>query len=97
MRFITVRDLRSNIARLRKDLEKEREIVVTANGRPFAVMTKVEPDKVEEEILAIRRARVMAALGRIRAKAQRSSLDRLTMDEIDVVIAETRRMRRAPR
>jgi antitoxin (DNA-binding transcriptional repressor) of toxin-antitoxin stability system len=91
MKFITIRDLRSNTARLRKELETEREIVLTANGRPFALMTAVEPDTVEEEILAIRRARARAALARIRAKARANGLDRLTMDQIDAIIAEARR------
>ncbi len=96
MKFITIRDLRSNTAQLRRDLEAEREVVVTANGRPFAVMTHVEPDGVEEEIRAIRRARARAALSRIRAKARKDGLDRLTMDEIDAIIAEARRERRKP-
>ena len=94
MKFITIRDLRSNTARLRKDLETDREVVVTANGRPFAVMTRVDPDKVEEEVLAIRRARAGAALSRIRAKAKADGLDRMTMDEIDAIIAKARRERR---
>ena len=46
MKFITIRDLRSDTARLRRDLQADREIVVTANGRPFAVMTRVGPDTV---------------------------------------------------
>jgi len=94
MKFITIRDLRSNTARLRKDLETDREVVVTAHGRPFAVMTRVEPDRVEEEILAIRRARAGAALSRIREKAKADGLDRITMDEIDAVIAKVRGERR---
>ena len=97
MKFITIRDLRSNTARLRKDLQSEREVVVTANGRPFAVMTRVEPDNVEEEILAIRRARAHAAISRIRAKAKADGLDRLTMDQIDAIIAEARREKRRGR
>ena len=92
MKFITIRDLRGNTARLRRDLQVEREVVITANGRPFAVMTQVEPDKLEDEILAIRRAR--AALSRIRAKAKAEGLDRLTMEQINAIIAETRRERR---
>ena len=95
MKFITVRDLRNSTARLRKDLKIDREVVVTANGRPFAVMTRVEPDRVEEEILAIRRARARAALERIRAKAKADGLDRMTMDEIDAIIAKARRERRS--
>ena len=60
MKFITIRDLRGNTARIRKDLEAEGEVVITANGRPFAVMTRVKPDKLEEEILAIRRGRAFS-------------------------------------
>jgi antitoxin (DNA-binding transcriptional repressor) of toxin-antitoxin stability system len=93
MKFITIRDLRGNTARIRKDLETEGEVVITVNGRPFALMTRVEPDKLEEEILAIRRARARAALSRIRVKAKAEGLDRLTMEQIDVIIAEARRKR----
>ena len=94
MKFITIRELRGNTARIRRDLEAEGEVVITANGRPFAVMTRVEPDKLEEEILAIRRARSRAALSRIRVKAKAEGLDRLTMEQIDAIIAEARRERR---
>jgi antitoxin (DNA-binding transcriptional repressor) of toxin-antitoxin stability system len=91
MKFIAIRDLRANTAALRRDLETEREIVVTANGRPFALMTRVAPDTVEEEILAIRRARARAALSRVRAKAKADGRDKMTMAQIDAIIAEVRR------
>jgi len=94
MKFITIRDLRSNTAQLRKDLQTEREVVVTANGKPFAIMTGATPETVEEEIRAIRSARAQEALRRIRAKAKAHGLDRLTMDEIDAIIAKARRERR---
>ena len=90
MKFITIRDLRNNTASLRRNLQAEREVVITANGRPFAVMTRVEPDQLEEEILAIRRARSRAAISRIRAKAKAEGLDHLTIDQINEFIAETR-------
>ena len=94
MKFVTVRELRSSTARLRKSLQKDREIVVTVNGRPFALMTPVEPDTVEEEVLALRRARAQVALSRARAKAKADGLDRMSMDKIDTVIASARRERR---
>jgi len=94
MKFVTIKDLRSNTAQLRRDLQAEREVVVTANGRPFAVMTSVEPNGVEEEVKAIRRARARAALSRIRAKAKEDGLDTMTMDEIDAIIAKARQERR---
>lgn len=94
MKFLSIKELRSNTARLRRDLEAEREVIITANGRPFAVMTRVDPDGVEEELLAIRRARARGALTRIRAKAKADGLDRLTMGEIDAIVAKARRERR---
>jgi antitoxin (DNA-binding transcriptional repressor) of toxin-antitoxin stability system len=97
MRFVSIRDLRSQTAGLRKSLSADGEIVVTANGRPFAVMTPVQPDRVEEEILAIRQARARSAVSRIRAAAKARGLDRLTPARIDALVAATRREhRRAP-
>lgn len=95
MRFVTIRDLRGNTARLRRDLREDREIVLTANGRPFALMTPVEPDTVEEELLAIRRARAQAALSRIRAKARADGLDLTSAADVDAIVARLRRERRA--
>jgi len=95
MKFITIRELRADTARLRKELQSENEIVVTANGRPFAVMTPVGPDSVEEELRAIRRARGLAALSRIQSKAKAEGLDKMTIKQIDAVVAEARRERRS--
>jgi antitoxin (DNA-binding transcriptional repressor) of toxin-antitoxin stability system len=95
MKFVTIRDLRGNTAQIRRDLQEDREIVLTANGRPFALMTPVEPDTVEEEVLAIRRARAQAALSRARAKAKADGRDRMSMADVDALVAEVRRERRA--
>jgi antitoxin (DNA-binding transcriptional repressor) of toxin-antitoxin stability system len=94
MKFITIRDLRSQTARLRRELSAEHEIVLTANGRPFAVMTSVKPDRVEEELLAIRRARARAAVSRLRMAAKAKGLDRLTPARIEALVAEVRHERR---
>lgn len=97
MKFVTVRELRSKTAALRKDLDQEQEIILTSNGRPFAVMSRIEPDTLEQELQAIRRARAAVAVARIRATAQAKGLNRLTMAEINRLIAETRRQRRVAR
>lgn len=96
MKFISLRDLRNDTAALRRDLQADRELVVTANGKPIAVMTRVGPDNVEEEIQAIRRARARSALGRMRARARSAGLDALTIDQVDAIVAKARRERRSP-
>lgn len=95
MKFVTVREFRSNVASVREELETEREIVLTSNGRPFAMLTPVEPNTVEEEVAAIRQARARLAIDRIREHACRTGLDKMTMDDIDSLIAKVRRERRA--
>jgi antitoxin (DNA-binding transcriptional repressor) of toxin-antitoxin stability system len=94
MKFVTIRELRSKTASIRQDLAQAREIVLTANGRPFAVMTPVSAETVEEEIQAIRRARTRAAIASLRAAAKAAGVDKLTMKDIDTEIAVARRARR---
>ena len=94
MKFVAIRELRSKTASIRQDLAQAREIVLTANGRPFAVMTPVSPDTVEEEIQAIRRARTRAAIDALRASAKTAGVDALTMEDIEAEIAAARRARR---
>ena len=93
MKFMSIRDFRSRP--IRKNIAAEREIVLTANGQPIALVSAVGPDNLEDELLALRRARARVAIDRMRAQAKAHGLDKMTMDEIDAIIAEVRRKRRA--
>ena len=97
MKFVTVRELRSKTATIRKDLAEAKEIVLTANGHPFALMTPLEPDTVEQELQVIRRARARAAVERLRTRAKATGVDRLGSEGINVEIAAARRARRRGR
>jgi len=68
--------------------------VLTSNGKPIAMLTPVEPDTVEEEVSAIREARARLAIDRIREHARKTGLDKMTMKEVDDLIAKVRRERR---
>ncbi len=94
MKFVTVREFRANTATMRKELESEQQLVLTSNGRPFAMVTPVEPDTVMEECLAVTRARAGLALDRAAIKAGKDGRDAMTMDEIDAIIADVRQQRR---
>ena len=95
MKFVSVREFRSNTAAVRKELETEREIVLTSNGKPIAMITPIEPDTLEEEASAIRQARTRLAIDRIREHARGTGLDKMTMKDIDDLIAKVRRGRHA--
>jgi antitoxin (DNA-binding transcriptional repressor) of toxin-antitoxin stability system len=93
MKFVTARDLRLRPGRVWEQLETEGEIVVTANGKPVALLTGVAEDTVEDAILALRRARAQMVLDRMRQAARRRGLDRLPPRRIDAAVSAVRRGR----
>ncbi|MFH1024824.1 MAG: hypothetical protein V1809_15695 [Planctomycetota bacterium] len=97
MKFLTVRDLRTKIGMVRENLKEEKEMVLTANGHPFAILSFVSSDGVEEELTAIRRARARMALDHLRAAAKTAGIDRWGPDDVGRVVAKSRRERRAGR
>ena len=97
MKFVTFRDFRDRAAAVRKALDAENEIVVTADGRPFAILAKVDEDSFEDRLAALHRARGRALLEEIWADATAQGVDKMTTEEIDEEIAQARRERHSRR
>jgi len=91
MKFVSASDLRTCMAGVRKMLLEEKEIVVTANGRPFAILSHVDPDCVEETILSLRKLRAIATLDWIHGQVKAQALDAKTLEEVEAVVAKVRR------
>jgi len=94
MKFITIRDLRSKSAEIQKLLPGEKEMVLTSNGRPVAIMTAVDESTLEPELKAIRAARAMMAVNAIQTKSLRSGKSAIKIDEINREISATRDARK---
>ena len=95
MQFVTIRDLRLKPGDVWEKLRQQREIILTSNGRPVAVIAGVGENDVEEMLVALRRARAQAVLSRLRRAAAERGVDKLPTAEIETEIAQTRRQRRA--
>ena len=93
MKLISVRELRGNAARIWEELPTEREMVVTNNGRPVAILATVGETNVEESLMAIRSARATAAVMSLQRRSVELGLDKLRPDEIEAEIKEVRRKR----
>ena len=50
MDFITLREFRTQPGKVWKKLAKVRELVVTRNGKPFALLTETRPTKLEDDL-----------------------------------------------
>ena len=91
MKFMSAREFRVNAGRMRSDLCRDEEVVLTANGRPFAIVSAVRSESFDKELRAIRGARARVALERVRESAVRSGTAEMPMAEVDAIIADARR------
>lgn len=93
MRFITVRDLRSKSAQIWSMLPKEKQIVITLNGKPIAVLSSTSENTVEETLAAMRTARAIRAVEAMQKRSAEVGTDRLTLEEINAEIDKVRKAR----
>lgn len=93
MKFISVRDLRGKSAEVWKNLPTERELIVTNNGRPIAILSAVNESNLEESLSAFRQARAVEAVVSLQYQSTVQGTDRITMDEIDAEIRTVREKR----
>lgn len=84
MDYLAVKDLKKT-RELWKKLASERELVITRDGRPSALMISVSPETVEESLREIRRALFSGAVSRVRRRAQKEGMpdDAAIAAEID--------------
>jgi antitoxin (DNA-binding transcriptional repressor) of toxin-antitoxin stability system len=94
MRFVSTRELRNRPGFVRELAQKE-DLVLTANGKPIAILLGVEEDELEETARAIRQAKAQCALSRMRRQASRRSLDRLVPADIEAEIRAVRSKRKS--
>jgi antitoxin (DNA-binding transcriptional repressor) of toxin-antitoxin stability system len=91
MKFMSVRDFRVNTGQMRRGLDKAEEVILTANGKPFAIVSAIRPEEFDKELRAIRCARAKVALDRARESALQAGTAEMPLPEINKIIADVRR------
>jgi antitoxin (DNA-binding transcriptional repressor) of toxin-antitoxin stability system len=91
MKFVSVRELRLKPGAVWKAAKVEKDLVITANGRPIAILTGVNEDTFEQELATIQRARALTALDRLHKESVKKGKHRMYEKEIQVEIDEVRR------
>ncbi len=93
MKFVTVRDLRGKTSELWKQLAHERELVVTNNGKPIAILSAADEDSFDTCLWTLRRARASDALAKLQRDAEARGLSELTPEDIEAEIQKSRKKR----
>jgi prevent-host-death family protein len=90
MRFLTVRDLRNKSAQVWKDLSEEKEMIITNNGRPIAILSSINESNLETSLNSIRRSRLVEAVSSIQQESIKKGKNKITIDEINQEIKQAR-------
>ena len=93
MRFVSVRELRGQSAAVWKALAEDKELVVTSNGKPIALLSATSDETLEESLRAVRRARAQAAATAMQQASLKAGTDRMTLDDINTEIGAARARR----
>ena len=88
MKFYSVRDLRTESKQMWNTLSSGREIIITNNGKPAALMLNIDEDNFEELLRAIRQAKAMIAFNSMRETA--AAYGYLSEDEVNAEIQAAR-------
>jgi antitoxin (DNA-binding transcriptional repressor) of toxin-antitoxin stability system len=94
MKFVSVRDLRGKSADIWRELPEEREMVITSNGRPVAILAAVSESNLEESLAAFRQARAVDAVASMQRRSVSSGTDMLSAADVEAEIASARSARK---
>lgn len=87
MNYLTVKDLKQT-RKIWSQLSEERELVITRDGKPCALLVEVNADNCDESLKAVRHALFSTAVSRIRRKANNKQI---SAAELDTIISESRK------
>lgn len=94
MKFVTVRDLRNKSSQIRKYLSEESDIVLTSNGKPFAILTPVSEESWDKSITISRSIRAENAVNSMQKQSIKTGANYLSFNEINAEIEAVRKKRK---
>lgn len=94
MKFVSTRELRNRPGYVR-GLVQEDDMVLTASGKPIAILVGVQEDELEEMARAVRQAKTQLALSRLRKQAAGRGTNRMSSSAIAAEIRAVRSRRKS--
>ena len=91
MTFISVRDFRNKSGQIWRKLSEDKEMVLTSNGKPIAILSSVSEDTLEESLKVIRQARAIEAVTYMQMQSAQSGMHKMSHKEIEKEIRAVRK------
>ena len=90
MRFVSSRELRIRPGAVWSLLRREKDLVITANGKPVGVLTAADEERLEDILATLRQGRAQAAVADLRRDAVRRGLTRVSDTQVEAIIGKAR-------
>jgi len=94
MKFLSVGDLNTKSSKFWQELSSLKEMVITSNGRPIAILASINENNLEQALKAFRRIRATNAVASIQSGSVRRGIDKSTVGEINAEIKAVRSKRK---
>lgn len=93
MKFLSVRDLKTKSSQVWKELPDQKEMIITSNGRPIALLSSINENNLEQVLTAFRHARATNAVAMLQYESVQKGTDKISMEEINAEIKAVRSKR----
>jgi hypothetical protein len=88
--FISVREFRINPGKIWEQLKNNKDIIITSNGKPIAILNPIYNDDIESTLEILRRFRAVKVVEDLQAEAVKKGLDKMSNKEIEEIIKKVR-------
>ena len=94
MQFMTIRELSKSPQKTLTRLAVDRKAVITNNGRPQALLFKIDGDSIEQTLTLLQKLEFMENLTEMRLASIKNGNSKMTLDEINAEIKAVRKKRK---
>ncbi len=94
MKFVSSRDFRIRPGEVWQFLELGEDVVITSHGKPFGVLFSTGDQNLQRLLNELLSLRARLAVSSMRERAQKTGLDKLSMNQVTALVDEARKSRR---
>jgi prevent-host-death family protein len=94
MKFYTAREFREKSSEVwSSENDEDDTVVITVNGKPVALVSRVDSDSLDESLKMIKRVKALMTVSALQKQSLRQGTSSITEDEIDAEIQAVRKGR----
>ena len=90
MKLESMKELR-NSKKLEEDLEKEKNLIITRNGKPYLLVSLIKGQDVEKTLASIRKFRAFESVEALQEESVSQGRNQMSLENINRIISKVRK------